>query len=353
WDLDAATSMTAWLRDHARMTRGDAARTVASAKRLRSLPLTTTAAGEGALSAGQVKVILANVTDRSADLFATHEEAVVPQLVRASVTETESAMRWWAVRADSTLDDPKDRPEPKSKLHLSQTLANHWRLDGELDPLSGEVLDTALRLAEAPLDDAESEGTERSTPSQRRAVALDLICRWFLEHRDHPPASRHRPHVNAIVDAEDLEAGRGGHFPDGTTIDGPSLASLVCDSVIHRLVMAGGSTILDYGTGTRTISPALFNAVAIRDHHCRFPGCDRRASWCEVHHVVHVQDGGATCPSNVTLLCSRHHHRLHQPGWRATLAPDGELVVTDPGGRKRSTRPPGRSPRPPPERLVA
>ncbi|MGI9120804.1 MAG: hypothetical protein ACR2G7_11905 [Acidimicrobiales bacterium] len=107
--------------------------------------------------------------------------------------------------------------------------------------------------------------------------------------------------------------------------------------------MSGGSVILDYGTATATISPALFNAVAIRDHHCRFPGCDRRASWCEVHHLVHIQDGGPTCPGNLVLLCSRHHHRLHRPGWSAKLTPDGELVVTDPGGRVRSTHPPGHS----------
>ncbi|MGI9119355.1 MAG: HNH endonuclease signature motif containing protein [Acidimicrobiales bacterium] len=236
---------------------------------------------------------------------------------------------------------------------MSQTFADRWRLDANLDPLAGEILDTALALAERPLDDAEAEGTQAISASVRRAEALDAICRFFLEHREHPSASRHRPHVNVIVNAEDLDAGKGGTFADGTTVDGPSLASLVCDSVIHRLVMSGGSVILDYGTATRTISPALYNAVAIRDHHCRFPGCDRKASWCEVHHVVHVQDGGATCPSNVTLLCSRHHHRLHKTGWQAVLQPDAELVVTDPNGRVRTSRPPAHSPRPPPEMFAA
>jgi hypothetical protein len=50
---------------------------------------------------------------------------------------------------------------------------------------------------------------------------------------------------------------------DGTVLDGPSLASLVCDSVWHRVVMAG-SVILDYGTATRTISANLFNALVVR-----------------------------------------------------------------------------------------
>ncbi len=37
WDLDAATSMTAWLRANAGMTSKDAARTASAAKPLRSL----------------------------------------------------------------------------------------------------------------------------------------------------------------------------------------------------------------------------------------------------------------------------------------------------------------------------
>ncbi len=35
-----------------------------------------------------------------------------------------------------------------------------------------------------------------------------------------------------------------------------------------------------------------------------------------------------------------HHHRLHQPGWHATLAPDGTFEVTEPTGRVRNTSPP-------------
>ena len=43
---------------------------------------------------------------------------------------------------------------------------------------------------------------------------------------------------------------------------------------------------------------------------------------------------------NLVLLCSRHHHVLHQPGWHAKLRPDGTFEVTDPEGRVRGTAPP-------------
>jgi hypothetical protein len=54
-----------------------------------------------------------------------------------------------------------------------------------------------------------------------------------------------------------------------------------------------------------------------------------------------VSDGGATRPDNQALLCSRHHHIAHQPGWKVELLADATLVVSDPKGRTRTTRPPG------------
>ncbi len=130
-------------------------------------------------------------------------------------------------------------------------------------------------------------------------------------------------------------------------LDGASLASLVCHSTMHRVLMAG-SVLLDYGTATKTISANLYNAVVVRDRHCRFPGCDRPAAWADVHHVVHAEDGGPTCASNCVLLCRRHHTRLHRKGWSAEAKPDGELVVHNPDGRVFTSHPPGNRPRPPP-----
>src|SRR5688500_18138516 len=57
WHLDAATSMTAWLKDHG-MSRRDAARATTVARRLAALPVTAGAWRDGALSAGQIDVIL-------------------------------------------------------------------------------------------------------------------------------------------------------------------------------------------------------------------------------------------------------------------------------------------------------
>jgi len=116
---------------------------------------------------------------------------------------------------------------------------------------------------------------------------------------------------------------------------------LACDATVHRVITDGASSILDYGRGTRTIPPAVYTALVLRDWGCRFPGCDRPAEWCDGHHVQHWRDGGPTRLSNLALLCSRHHHVVHQPGWHLRLDPVGVVEVTDPQGRRRTSDPPG------------
>ena len=59
WDLDSATSMTAWLRQHGAMTKREAGRVSGRAKTLRELPVTAAAWQSGELSGGQVDAMVA------------------------------------------------------------------------------------------------------------------------------------------------------------------------------------------------------------------------------------------------------------------------------------------------------
>jgi hypothetical protein len=240
-------------------------------------------------------------------------------------------MAAWLMRARLEPSEPK---EPERALRLSRTLDDCWVLDGTLPAEGGAVVAAALRLAMPGPDVVGS-------PAAQRADALVDVCRFFLDHQRSHAGGRHRPHVNVVVDWEDLQAGRGGRVVDGPALDGLTVARLFCDSAVHRVVMAGRSAVLDYGKSTRTIPAPLWNALVIRDEHCRFPGCDRPSVWCEGHHVVWVTEGGPTNLANLLLVCTRHHHILHQPGWHAKLRPDAAFEVTDPNGEVRCTSPPG------------
>jgi hypothetical protein len=80
--------------------------------------------------------------------------------------------------------------------------------------------------------------------------------------------------------------------------------------------------------------------VRMRDRRCRFPGCRKRPTRCDLDHTIPAPLG-PTSHDNLCCLC-RHHHRLsHQaPGWRLRGLPDGSLEWTTPTGQVLVTHPP-------------
>jgi Domain of unknown function (DUF222)/HNH endonuclease len=335
WELDGATSMTAWLTDRAALPRPRAAATVARARKLTHLPVTAAAWRHGVLSSGQVEAIAAHLDADTTGLFADHEATLVPTLADLSVRDVGAAMQAWRECATSNRDP---QPEPAQALYLSSTLAGRWRLDGELGPETGELLATALRLAQSP----DVDGEPARTPATRRADALADICRHFLDHQHTHRGGRHRPHLNLVLDLDRYRAiaAAGATTLDGTHLDRTSTDRLLCDAALHRVLTSGRSAIMDYGTATRTIPTPLYHALVIRDRHCRFPGCDRPVAWTQGHHLHPWQTGGPTQLANLVLLCNRHHHLLHTPRWHAKLLPDNTLEITDPQGRVRTSHPP-------------
>jgi Domain of unknown function (DUF222) len=141
------------------------------------------------------------------------------------------------------------------------------------------------------------------------------------------------------------------HAIIGTAVDlvsGPGgLASFLRTRLLGAR-LAGPSLPLDVGHSAE-IPAAIRRAVILRDQHCRWAGgCDQPASACEVHHVTHLADGGATSVTGCALFCFYHHQvAIHQQGWTVALHPDGTTTARSPDGTKtlhshRPNAPPAR-----------
>jgi Domain of unknown function (DUF222) len=125
-------------------------------------------------------------------------------------------------------------------------------------------------------------------------------------------------------------------------VSGPDGVASVLRRGLLEQPFSGKSVVLDVGYSTGVPS-AIRRAVQLRAQgHCEWPGCQRRAAHCDVHHLVHQSHGGETSTRNCVLLCQFHHDIcLHRRGWRLVLHPDATTTAYGPGGKVlRSHGPP-------------
>jgi hypothetical protein len=184
------------------------------------------------------------------------------------------------------------------------------RIDGELDPETGQLVAQGLRAAETGATDP----ADHRTPTQRRADALADLARHFLEHG--PTGTRHgqKPQISVLIDLATLEQRAPGvsEALDRTVFHPDTVRRYCCDANLTRILTDGPSQPLDVGRTTRTIPPAIWNALVLRDRGCVWEGCDAPPEWCDAHHLKHWIDGGPTSLDNLVLLCRRHHRMLHE-----------------------------------------
>jgi hypothetical protein len=332
FEHDGHLSAVSWLASRFKVGWGPARDQVRVARALEDMPETRRGLDEGELSMSAVRVLVA-ARDADPSAFEQSEAQLVEAARIHSMHDLQRVAAYWrqAVERDQMLQGD-EKVRARRRLHASVTFLGMVRVDGDLDPETGETLLTALRA----VLDAESRSGEGDgrTPGQRRADALGEICRQWLDTSDRPSVGGEKPHVTVTVGIDALRDGAGGtsELDHVGPVDPEAARRVACDASITRVVMAGPSEPLDVGRRTAVIPPAIRRAVIVRDRHCRFPGCDRPHTWCDAHHVVHWADGGPTALPNLVLLCRRHHRMVHQAGGFRLELVDGRPAFRRPDG---------------------
>jgi hypothetical protein len=340
YERDGHLSAASWLAKTHRVSWGAAREQVRTARALEEMPETRRALEEGEVSMSGVRV-LACARDADPEMFARSESELVEAARIHSISDLCRVSAFWRQRVERERSlDSEERLRERRRLHASVSFLGMVRLDGDLDPETGETLLTALG---AVLDsEARSRGRgDHRSPAQRRADALGEICRQWLDSTERANVGGERPHLSVTVGVEDLsgekrpaELDHTGPIPSGTA------RRIACDASVMRVVMAGRSEPLDVGRRTPVIPPSMRRAVIVRDRHCRFPGCDRPQTWCDAHHVLHWADGGPTALSNLLLMCRRHHRMVHRAGGFRLELLDGRPVFRRPDGSVLEDRAP-------------
>jgi hypothetical protein len=337
---DGHLSAASWLATKFKVAWGTAREHTRVARALDEMPVTRGALEEGDLSLSAVRVLVA-ARDADPSAFERSEAQLVEAARIHSMHDLQRVAAFWreAVEREHALEGD-EKLRARRRLHASVSLLGMVRVDGDLDPETGETLLTALRAVLDAESRSPGNGDDRS-PAQRRADALGEICRQWLDLAERPTVAGERPHVTVTVDAETLRGGSGEVELDHSGPTQPEAArQLACDASVMRVVLAGRSEPLDVGRRTPVVPPAMRRAVIVRDRHCRFPGCDRPHTWCDAHHVVHWADGGPTALPNLLMLCRRHHRMIHKPRGFALMLSDGRPVFRRPDGSLLEDRAP-------------
>jgi 5-methylcytosine-specific restriction endonuclease McrA len=344
---DGYLSMSAWLVHRLRIAWSTAGQHVRMARGLRRMPRTREALAGGDVSA-TATAMLVSARETSPAEFVRVEETLLDAACTLGPRQLRAAIGYWrdAVDRAAAIDEAERRRELR-RLHVSPALDGMVRVDGDLDPETGQVVITALRAVMAA---AGRDGSDARTTPQRRADALGEICHQWMDGSNRPSVAGERPHLTVTVDLETLErrAGRRCAFDDAGRAEPEDVRRIACDASVTRVVTVPPSSPLDVGRRTPVVPAALRRAVVVRDGGCRFPGCDRPPGWCDAHHVVHWADGGETSLDNLVLLCRPHHRLVHErfslaieDGRPAFRRPDGTLLRDDPSpltGRPRTGR---------------
>jgi hypothetical protein len=292
--------------DCSRGAGGESARTVRekveTARALEAPPHIAAAAGAGALSDEQ----LAEVT-RVADEHTDAEWAA-----RAPGMDPGDLARLARRQAKPTAEDSRKR-------RAARSLRMWWSDDQTMLSIRGQLPDVMGAQFEATVNALveqmrPAQGHAWDSYEQRDADALLMVCESSGE-QDYGPSLTTRPLLQVLVQLE------GPADIAGIPIADALLEPLRANATIEPVLDHHGAP-LDIGRRSPALSPKITRAIALRDGHCRMPGCTRQHG-LEVHHLTPRGWSGTDDNANLACVCPPHHRQLVPHGrWTLTGNPN-------------------------------
>ena len=209
----------------------------------------------------------------------------------------------------------------------------------DVDALDTETFEGAGPLDPPPFYDDGDDGADPYVPQLRLVPPLggdDDEAAYGPDAGWVPPDSDDECEAMCDEEAADGALPLVGMTGDGVALSPAAVVQLSCDArialavvddvasaLLPRALRRGKVEPLRLGRTQRVVSAGLRRALVLRDAGCVYPGCAMPPSWCEAHHLIPWELGGATDLSNLALQCSFHHHQLHAHGMNVRRHVDG------------------------------
>ena len=215
-----------------------------------------------------------------------------------------------------------------------------------VDPVTGLMLHNKIAAAtEALFHSATPDGCP-SDPVEKQSF---LQAHALLKIIEGQGIRLGRPEVVVVVDTTTPDVDGAPTVDWGLQVEIPHqvLLDLFDGADVHAVVVRNGVVLyapgeINLGRTTRLANRAQRRALRALHSTCAIPGCRVPFDQCKVHHVKWWERGGLTDLANLSPVCSKHHHCIHDGGWDVRLAPDRTLTITQPDGSTMTTGPPKR-----------
>jgi hypothetical protein len=312
-DYEGFNSPTDWIRFNCHLTQGVAGDRVCVGRRLADMPESIQA-----LHAGEVGYAHLATMARTAD--AVGKEFNEKKLLKLARENTPGRFfhkcEHYRHSVDARRYAGQQAAEAENRALRLNTGMDGWLLiSGALDPIGGAAVRTTLESLARP-----SGAHDYREREQRMADAL-------VELATNGGGQRVQMQVTSSVETLlDLFGAPGAEAEFSLPISSKTVERWACYSTITRVLLQD-SVVIDVGRAARTIKGPKRRALNARDQHCRWPGCERPASWCDGHHILHWAHGGGDDLENLVLLCARHHWKVHEGDWQLVKTDDGIIPV--------------------------
>jgi len=328
YDQQGSISPIHWIRHHCHMGGGAAADRIAVGELAGSLPQSVHAAESGDIGFAHLALIA-----RTADAVRTSRGTRLDEteLLDKALLFSVSRFRDFCDMARHAADAARYvRGEVAAVEARSLTIKPGENgmvfLRATLDPEGGALVRTVLE----PLARPKGQGDARVL-NRRMADALVELAAHALDTSSHGTSTR--AHIQVTTTLETLLQRTGAPAASldlSIPISAKAVERIACDCNVTRVLLGADSMVIDVGRSTRKIPGPTRKALEIRDRGCRWPGCDRPASWTAGHHLVHWTRGGPTDLPNLALLCRRHHWMVHEGGWQIVRVDGGQFRAVAP-----------------------
>lgn len=165
------------------------------------------------------------------------------------------------------------------------------------------------------------ESADLRTHAQRRHDAFATILMVTAASGGMPATGGAAPTLVVSVRAEDFANRTGRATIEGSGYSVPLGAAdhAACGGGVQRVLFDENGAIVGMGTSARIFNARQRRAIVLRDRKCLIPGCEIRAEWCEIHHVIDHAQGGPTHTDNGVPLCWHHHRTLDEHIWEIRM----------------------------------